>query len=298
MWYCVRRRMAAAMLLLSLGLVSVSARAQMDLSGQWGQKMHEDEPERVGGPDIGDYSGLPVNDAARRKADSWDAQKWEMVDHECEPHPADYGPRGPGDIRIMPEIDHFTQRLLSWRTTLRFMLQRRAIYMDGRAHPSKNAAHTWQGFSTAEWEADMLKVTTTHLKEGWIRRNGIPRSEDALLTEYFIRHDNFLTLVSDVEDPAYMTEPLVRTSNWILALGDRLLPNYCLPSIHVSHPKGWVAHWYPGENKWLDEFAVKYEIPIEAVRGGAETMYPEYQEKLAKMPRPKPAKPESAEKYK
>ena len=69
-----------------------------------------------------------------------------------------------------------------------WMLPHRAIYMDGRARPSAYAQHSWQGFSTGEWDGDMLKVTTTHLKEGWLRRNGVPRSEKATLIEHFIRH--------------------------------------------------------------------------------------------------------------
>ncbi len=276
----------AAILLLFLGLASRPACAQVDLSGLWGQKMHEDEPERVPGPEIGDYTALPINNAARVRADAWDAQKWEMVEHECDPHPADYAPRGPGDMRIYSEVDPFTQGVIAWHMTLRFMLPHRVIYMDGRPHPSENAPHTWQGFSTGEWEGDMLKVTTTHLKEGWIRRNGLPRSEHGILIEYFIRHGEFFTLVSDVEDPVYLTEPFVRTSNWILDLGRLFLPNVCIPSVEVPHPKGYVAYHLPGDNPWLTEFASRYGVPVEATRGGAEEMYPEYQEKLAKMPAP------------
>ena len=79
--------------------------------------------------------------------------------------------------------------------------------LHGRARPSvAYAQHTWQGFSTGEWEGDMLKVTTTHLKEGWLRRNGVPRSEKATLIEYFIRHGEYLTLVTVVKDPVYLTE--------------------------------------------------------------------------------------------
>ena len=61
----------------------------------------------------------------------------------------------------------------------------------------------------------MLKVTTTHLKEGWLRRNGLPRSDRATLVEYWIRNDDYLTLVTVVKDPVYLTEPLVRTSDWV-----------------------------------------------------------------------------------
>jgi hypothetical protein len=91
-----------------------------------------------------------------------------------------------------------------------------------------------------------------------------------------------------VEDPVYLTEPFVRTSNWILDLGKRFLPNVCIPSVEVPHPKGYVAYHLPGQNPWLTEFASRYGIPVEASRGGAETTYPEYQDKLAKMPPPPP----------
>ena len=280
----------APLLMIFLGLSSGPALAQLDLAGQWGEKMHEDFPERLGGPEIGDYTGIPVNDAARMRADAWDAQKWEMVEHECQPHPADYAPRGPSDMRIRSEIDPFTQAIVDWHATLRFMLTQRVIYMDGRPHPSENAAHTWQGFSTGEWEADMLKVTTDHLKEGWLRRNGLPRSEHATLIEYFIRHGDYFTLVTDVEDPVYTTEPFIRTSNWIVDLGHRFPAQAvaCIPSVEIAHPKEYVAYHLPGKNLWLTEFASRYNIPVEASRGGAETMYPEYQDKLAKLPAPPP----------
>src|SRR5688500_10184248 len=76
-------------------LLTASGLAHVDLAGGWGQRFHEDLPERGAGPDIGDYLGLPINDAARLRADSWDAGKWTMLERQCEPHPADYAPRGP-----------------------------------------------------------------------------------------------------------------------------------------------------------------------------------------------------------
>ena len=60
--------------------------------------------------------------------------------------------------------------------------------LDGRVDPPEYALHTAMGFSTGKWEGDKLVVTTTHLKEGWIRRNGVPRSDRAVVTEYFICH--------------------------------------------------------------------------------------------------------------
>jgi len=157
---------------------------------------------------------------------------------------------------------------------------RRAIYMDGRARPSLSAQHSWQGFSTGEWEGDMLKVTTTHLKEGWIRRNGVPRSEKATLVEYFIRHGYYLTLVTVVKDPVYLTEAFVRTSNWVLDPGFQLSPFSCIPTTEIERPRGAVPHHLPGTNAYLREFADKHGIPFDAARGGAATMYPDYTERL------------------
>src|SRR5215467_7811704 len=256
-------------------LLGPVARAQVDLSGEWGQKIHEDAPERGAGPEIGDYTGLPINDRARMQADSWDAAKWLMPEHQCEPHPADYAVRGPGSLRIWADMDPVTKEITAWHTMIMWMNPERTIYMDGRPHPSEYAPHTWGGFSTGEWVADMLKVKTTHLKEGWLRRNGLARSEKATMTEYFIRHDDYFTLVTIVHDPVYLTEPFVRTSNWILDPGYHPIPSTCIPAVEIEHPKGWVAFHLPGKNPYLNEYGEKYGIPIEATRGGAETMYPE-----------------------
>jgi len=258
-----------------LVLLAGAALAQVDLSGAWGQRFHEDAPERGAGPEIGDYLGLPINDAARLRADSWSASKWTMLERQCEPHPADYAPRGPASMRIVSTVDPVSQDVVSWHTTMMWMLPQRTIYMDGRARPSPNALHSWQGFSTGEWEGDMLKVTTTHLKEGWVRRNGLPRSDKATLIEYFIRHGDYLTLVTIVKDPVYLTEPLVRTSNWVADPGFQLSPFSCIPTMEIERPRGAVPHYLPGANPYLEEFAKKHGIPQEAARGGAETMYPD-----------------------
>jgi hypothetical protein len=262
--------------LLAAAGFSTGAQAEKDLQGMWGQRFHEDSPERGGGPDIGDYTGLPINEAARLRADSWTASKWTIPERQCEPHPADYGPRGPASLRIASVVDPISQDVTEWHVTIMWQLQHRVIYMDGRPHPSEHALHSWQGFSTGEWEGDMLKVTTTHLKEGWVRRNGLPRSDKAVLTEYFIRNDNYLTLVTAIDDPVYLTEPLVRTSDWVLDPGVRLSPFSCIPAIEIERPRGAVIHHLPGANPFLSEFAIGHGIPLEAARGGAATMYPDY----------------------
>jgi hypothetical protein len=263
-------------------LLSVPAFAQMDPSGEWAPRFHEDQPERIPGPEIGDYLGLPINDAARMRGDIWDASLLTLPEHQCKPHPADYGPRGPANLRIWKEVDQESQQLIAYHTHISWQAPERTIYMDGRPHPPEYAAHTWQGFSTGKWEGDVLTVYTTHLKIGWIRRNGIPRSDKATLTEHWIRHDDLLTLVSIVTDPAYLTEPFIRTTDWVLDPRQVIAPYPCEPVTEVVRAPGVVPHHLPGTNTFLGEFPAKYKVPPAAARGGAETMYPEYQQKLAK----------------
>ena len=276
----MRRVPAFCIALAVSSLLTASALAHVDLAGGWGQRFHEDLPERGAGPDIGDYLGLPINDAARRRADSWDAGKWTMLERQCEPHPPDYGPRGPASMRISSSVDPVSQDVTSWHTTLMWMLPQRTIYMDGRARPSAHTQHTWQGFSTGEWEGDMLKVTTTHLKEGWLRRNGVPRSEKATLIEYFIRHGEYLTLVTVVKDPVYLTEAFVRTSNWVADPGFQLSPFSCIPTVEIERRRDEVPHHLPDTNPYLNEFATKHGLPSEAARGGSDTMYPDFSARL------------------
>ena len=76
-----------------------------------------------------------------------------------------------------------------------------SIWTGGRI-PPRNAAHSWAGFSTGEWVGDMLKITTTHLKEAYLERNGVPNSDLATLTQYWVRNEDFLTWIWIVHDPS------------------------------------------------------------------------------------------------
>ena len=152
--------------------------------------------------------------------------------------------------------------------------------MDGRPRPSEYAAHTWGGFSTAEWQGDVLKITTTHLKEDYYRRNGVPSSDEAKLTQYWIRHGDYLTWITIAYDPVYLTEPMLRSSEYRLALNQQIPPYPCDVVEEVVRPKGDVPHYLPGTNKFLEEFGQKYKLPTEVTLGGAATMYPELARKL------------------
>src|SRR5438876_3313803 len=98
-------RLRIAGLVLLLAVIGRPASAQIDLSGIWQPLFHEDQPERVPGPDIGDYAGLPITDAARLRALSWDASLLTLPEHQCKPHPSTYGFRGVGALRISTDLD-------------------------------------------------------------------------------------------------------------------------------------------------------------------------------------------------
>src|SRR5438067_7162487 len=260
-------------------MLTLPAFAQVDPSGEWAPRFHEDQPERIPGPEIGDYLGLPINDAARLRADSWDASLLTLPEHQCKPHPADYSPRGPANLRITKEVDKESQEIIAFHTHISWQAPERTIWMDGREHPPDYAAHTWQGFSTGKWEGDTLTVTTTHLKAGWIRRNGVPRSDRATMTEHFIRSGNVLTWITIVYDPENLTEPMIRSRDFTFNPYGQMGAYPCESVEEVVRPEGLVPHYLPGSNPFLTEFATTNGLPQEAARGGAETMYPEYQNK-------------------
>jgi hypothetical protein len=284
-------RTIIASVALAVVLTSLPAWAQLDPSGEWAPRFHEDQPERIPGPEIGDYLGLPINDAARLRADVWDASLLTLPEHQCKPHPSDYAWRGPANLRIWKEVDRETQKVVAFHTHISWEAPERTIWMDGRPHPPDYAPHTWQGFSTGKFEGDMLTVTTTHLKNGWIRRNGVPRSDRATTTEHWIRHGNYLTVMVIINDPVYLTEPFIRTTDFEYDARQEIAPYPCEAVVEVVRPKGEVPSHLPGKNTFLAEFPATYGLPQQAARGGADTMYPEYRLKLKAM---KPAPKKSA----
>jgi hypothetical protein len=262
--------------------IAAPVSAQVDFSGEWAPRFHEDQPERVPGPDLGDYLGIPISDAARKRGESWDAAIMTLPEWQCRPHSADYIWRGPSPLRISKEVDPVSREVTAFHAEWLRSVDR-PIYLDGRPHPSENAPHTWAGFSTATWTGNVLSVKTTHLKEGYLRRNGLPRSDKATLTEHWIRNGNYLTVVAITDDPIYLTEPFIRTTDYELDVRQQVPPYPCGVVEEVDRPKGIVPHHLPGTNPYLTEFATMHHLPIEATNGGAETMYPDYRAKLATM---------------
>jgi hypothetical protein len=270
-------KLVGSLLLVALCVAPSRLEAQVDFSGQWAPVYHEDNPERIPGPELGDYSGLPLNDAARLQADSWDADRISVEsEYQCRPHSSDYGMRGLGNLRVWAELDASNQNLVAFHTYMSAFGSARTIWMDGRPHPPSYAEHTFQGFSTGMWDGNMLTITTTHLKANYYRRNGVPSSDQRTAIEHWLRHGDFLTVITVVDDPVFLTEPLERSQNWFIDPGQQLPAFTCdyAPETPVNDKK--VPHHLPGSNPFLTEVADWYGLPLDGVRGGAATMYPEY----------------------
>lgn len=284
----IRNRAATPALLLAAMLASVPALGQLDLSGTWAPQFTEDAPERGPGPDLVDYLGIPINAEGRQWALSWDPDRLTLQEHQCQVHTVAYIYRGPLQLRIWEERDPQTQELVAIHNYTSTYEQNRTIWMDNRPHPPDYAPHTWMGFSTGHWDGNILTVYTTHIKQGWHRRNGIPSSDEITLTEHFIRHGDRLTHVTVVTDPIYLEEPLVKTQDYVLNVSSNA--NWLWPCEYVDEApgrkQGEVPSFMPGENPFMTEFAAKFGLPAQAALGGAETMYPEYRQKLKSMPIP------------
>jgi cyclase len=273
--------------------VPAPAGAQISLVGDWVGRYQEDFQDRVPGPDLGDYTGLPVNDAARRYADSWDPSRVSLLEHQCEPYVSPHIYRGPLQFRIWEEKDPNTQELIAIKQYLGTYQQWRTIWLDGRPHPPDFAPHTWMGFSTGEWHGDILTVNTTHIKAEFFRRSGIPSSDRTTLVEHYIRHGNVLSHVMIATDPVYLTEPLIMSEEFVqMDRGNQNWLYNCEYAMEIDRPKNEVPHFLEDANPSLKEYADRYGIPLEAARGGAETTYPEYMGTLRSMvnaPAPRPA---------
>ena len=257
------------------------ASAQVDLTGTW---------QRVGQNDNGasrepvDLLGMPFSPDGRAKALSYDIAALSATERQCQMYPPIYALVGPFPLQFVMVPDPVTQKLLAWKILGWGDRDETVIWMDGRPHPSKNAPHSHGGFTTGAWEGDTLTAVTTHAKLGDIKRHRGFSSDRATLTYRFNRHGDTLTVTGILEDPVYMAEPYVLTEVYRLTTNPNNFPlTACepieeLPSLHEDPTL--VPHYLPGKHPAMNEVTEHYNIPLEAVVGGPETMYPEYRKKL------------------
>lgn len=271
------------MLIVAVLALASPAVAQVDLSGTWASRMHEDWIERWPGPDVVDLTGLPINDDARARALNYSGSLLSLPERQCLYYGATYTVIGPFGLKMWSESEPVTGRVVAWHMSGAVDKTPRTIWMDGRPHPSEDAPHTFDGYSTGVWQGNTLVVSTTHMKVSPLRRNGVPTSDQATQTEYFVRHGDVLTLTAIIDDPAYLTEPHVISRSYQLdpALQIGVYPAPCTPGIEAPGlTPGAVPHYLPGENPFLTEMSRRYGLPEAATLGGAGTLYPEFRKQL------------------
>ena len=257
-----------------------------DVQGEWSARSREDWEDRtLLGTNPGDYTGFPLNDSARQFADHWSASILSLLTQQALPHPAQYIMRGPGpNFRMSKFVDPMTHQFIGYTLDGVYGRNDRTIWVDGRPHPPDYAEYTWDGFSTGRCERGMLVVTTTHMKYGYHRRNGVPASVKSKMTEYFIRHGSELTIMQFTEDPVYLEETLARTTDFQLNPTQNVgAPGAGFEIVDevATWPKGYVPAWPFGSKH--EDFAATLGVPYESTRGHKEAMYPEYLPKLRKM---------------
>jgi hypothetical protein len=197
------------------------ANAPIDLTGSWVSVVTEDWRWRMVTPPKGDVASIPLNAEGRKVASAWDPAKDEAAGLQCKAYGAAGIMRVPGRLYISWASDAVL------RMDTDAGMQSRLLYF-GDARP-KSAEPTWQGDSVAQWEVGggrggvppggALKVVTTRMRPGYLRKNGVPYSEKAVLTEYFHRWtepsgDAWLLVISIVDDPQYLTQPFVTTTQF------------------------------------------------------------------------------------
>jgi hypothetical protein len=223
--------------------------APIDLTGYWVAVITEDWRWRMLTPPKGDYASVPINDEGRRVADTWNLAKDESTGLACKPY-------GVGNIMRMPGRMHIT-----WQddTTLKVEFdagtQTRLLHFTGNAPAA--GEKTWQGYSASAWEiagqqvnvdrngipvgppaggrggrggrgaaapprGGSLRVVTTNFREGYLRKNGVPYSANASITEYFDKvgpepnGDVILLVRTVIDDPKYLQVPFITSTHFKL----------------------------------------------------------------------------------
>jgi glyoxylase-like metal-dependent hydrolase (beta-lactamase superfamily II) len=280
----VRLAIAAALLLLARPVViplTAQQNSPVDLTGTWVWVNQEDATNRFRGVDPGGrYEGLTINDAARMRADTY-SEEWVSTSPllQCRPRGPTYQPYALDPVQIDKQLDPISRQIVAYRITVHKTAGARMIWLDARPRPSRYAAHSWEGASTGTFKGPVLEISTTHLKESIITRNGVPSSFRATVVEQLFLDEPYLHWVFTVIDPDYLTEPLVRSGLYVRGPTQQLPPYPCQaednlpPDARTSYK---VPHYLPGENPWLTETAFKFKAPLTAWRGFAEALYPSW----------------------
>ena len=278
------RRVILGLLLVALGARTVFTQAgpavlpsQFEFAGSWAPIGTED----VQNDSVPvDYLGLALTEDARTRALSYDESQKSMVERQCQGWGAAYAVLGPFGLRISSRSDPAPNRVVSYSIDAWEDWNEMTIWMDDRPRPSVNALHTQAGFTLGRWEGGALAARTTHIKAGFIRKTGVPLSDQATIDWRFFRHGDVLTVLMVARDPVYLVEPEIISKGFRLSKVPLDYRDPCVPGFEGREPGDSVPHFPPDENPFLDEFMKLYNLPREAVLGYRDTLYPEYRKKI------------------
>jgi len=277
----VNRRVRARLPILIAAFFVAPVGAQMDLSGTWSIVATQAVADA---PEVGEYVGLPLNRAALRRAETWDAAIDSLPIWQCRPQVGAASKQAASVLRITQVADPRSREPAALRLEWSGSGDAQ-VFLDGRGHPPSFANHTATGYSTGRWVDNALRIRTTHLKDGYYRANGAPQSDRVQLTEYVIRRrfrgQNYLSWVVIADDPIYLTEPLVVSSDYRYDPSGRVMPAPCSIVRPANGADSNVPSFMPGTNDQLGNFARSYDLPPRVIVDGAATMYPEYRRALA-----------------
>jgi len=216
--------------------------AAVDLTGYWVSVISEDWKFRMVTPKKGVYDSLMLNALGRRVADMWDPAKDEAAGEQCRAYGVANIMRVPGRLHITWQDDTTLKIETDAGTQTRLLHFGDASTRSGQAAPTGEPS--WQGQSAAEWErasgrgaqGGNLKVVTTNLRAGYVRKNGAPYSAQTTVTEYFDRNtmpngDVWFTVTTKVDDPVYARGPYLTTTDFKK-----------LPDASGWHPTACSAH--------------------------------------------------------
>jgi hypothetical protein len=273
--HLVARRAAFALLLIVLG--AGTARAQFDPTGSWAPLATED----VQNDSLPvDYLGLALTDEGRTRALAYDESQKGMIERQCQGWGASYVVLGPFGLRVSSQMDPVTKRIVSYTIDPWEDWNGMTIWMDGRPHPSESALHTQAGFTTGKWEGGALAARTTHMKAGWIRKTGVPLTDQATFDWRFFRHGDVLTVLLVATDPVYLEEPEIISKSFRMSPTPLDFRDPCVTGFEGREPGDSVPHFAPDRNPFADEFIKFYSLPREAVMGERHTLYPEYRKTI------------------
>jgi hypothetical protein len=215
------------------------AMAPEDVSGYWVSVVTEDWRFRMVTPAKGDYASVPINGAGRAMANNWDPDKDIAAGEQCKSYGAAGLMRVPGRIHITwPDESTIKLEMDAGQQT-------RIFHFNGTAPAEEKPS--LQGYSVATWDgppagrgggrgpmrAGALKVVTTHLLPGYLRKNGVPYSDKTVLTEYYTRTnesngDSWLIITTIVDDPTYLTGNFITSTNFKMEPnGSKWMPSPC-----------------------------------------------------------------------